>query len=128
MGIFMKLKHLFAGFLAAVGILTLSTVAMAENDTISVMVDNEEVVFDQAPTIIEGRTLVPIRAVFEKAGSTVDWEQDTLTAVIERNGITVRITLDKDIMFKNGKAVALDVPAKIINDRTLIPVRAISDA
>lgn len=128
MGIFMKLKHLFAGFLAAVGILTLSTAAMAENDTISVMVDNEEVVFDQAPTIIEGRTLVPIRAVFEKAGSTVDWEQDTLTAVIERNGITVRITLDKDIMFKNGKAVALDVPAKIINDRTLIPVRAISDA
>lgn len=114
--------------LSAVCALCAAPAALAERDVITVMVDNEEVSFDQPPVIIDGRTLVPIRAVFEKAGATVEWNQTALTATIEYNGNVVRISPNKDILFKNDKAVALDVPAQIINDRTLIPVRAISDA
>lgn len=128
MEIFMKLKKILCGILAAGIAVSALPLAFAEEDTISVMVDNEEVAFDQAPQIIDGRTLVPIRAVFEKAGAEVEWDQAGLTATIEYNGNTVSISPDKDIMFRNGKAVALDVPAQMINDRILIPVRAISDA
>ena len=125
----MKLKNIICGILAASTLGAFAVpAAFAEKDVISVLVDNEEVVFDQNPTVIDGRTLVPIRAVFEKSGAVVDWDQATLTATIQRGENTVRINPDKDILFKNGKAVALDVPAKMINDRILIPVRAIADA
>lgn len=124
----MKFKKMICGLLAAAAVCAYIPGAFAEEDTITVMVDNEEVAFDQQPTIIDGRTLVPIRAVFEKAGAVVSWDQSSLTATIEHGENTVKISPDKDIMFRNGKAVALDVPAQMINDRILIPVRAISDA
>lgn len=127
----MKKKRLLCGIVSAamaVSAIALPAVSLAEEDTITVMVDNDQVEFDQQPTIIEGRTLVPIRAVFEKAGASVEWDQARLTATIAYGENTVRISPDKDIMFRNDKAVALDVPAQMINDRILIPVRAISDA
>ncbi len=124
----MKLKKIICGILTAAALCAYMPGVLAEEDTITVMVDNEEVEFDQTPTIVDGRTLVPIRAVFEKAGAAVSWDQASLTATIERGGNTVQISPGKDIMFRNGKAVALDVPAQMINDRILIPVRAISDA
>lgn len=124
----MKLKKIICGILTATALCAYMPGVLAEEDTITVMVDNEEVEFDQTPTIVDGRTLVPIRAVFEKAGAAVSWDQASLTATIERGGNTVQISPGKDIMFRNGKAVALDVPAQMINDRILIPVRAISDA
>ena len=102
--------------------------AMAEEQTVSVIVDNERVEFDQPPVIEEGRTLVPLRAVFEKAGAAVDWNQETLTATIQRGDYVVEVTLDNQTLYKNGEAIELDVPAKMINNRTLIPVRAIGEA
>ena len=122
--IYMKFKNLFCGLLTAGMLFGVSAYA----DDISVMVDNQAVAFDQQPVIIDGRTLVPIRAVFEKAGAVVEWDQDTLTATIKNKKNTVTISPDNNIMYKNGKAVELDVPAQTINDRILIPVRAISDA
>lgn len=124
----MKIKKFLCMIIAISLTAVMGITAAAEKDTISVMVDNQEVEFDQAPVIIDGRTLVPIRAVFEKAGAAVYWDQATLTAQIERDGVIVKINPDKDILFKNGKAIGLDVPAQMINDRILIPVRAISDA
>lgn len=105
----------------------ISTGAYAD-DKISVMVDNNEVQFDQSPIIVEGRTLVPIRAVFEQAGAKVSWDQETTTATIEGGGHKVIIGVGNSYMFKDGKSIALDVPATVINDRTLIPIRAISEA
>ncbi len=101
--------------------------AYAQGD-ISVLVDNEEVVFDQPPVIQNDRTLVPIRAVFEKAGATVEWNGETHTAIITGKGHVVQIGVGNSYMFKDGKSIPLDVPATVINDRTLIPVRAISEA
>lgn len=124
----MRMKKLFCAMLAASMICAAVPSAFAEKDVCSVMVDNEEVKFDQPPTVVDGRMLVPIRAVFEKAGAEVDWDGATMTATVTRGDTVVSITADKDIIFKNGKAVPLDVPAAIINDRTLIPLRAVSDA
>ncbi len=125
----MKLRKLFIGF-AVLGIMgAMSLSAMAENDVVTVTVDNEAVIFeDQQPVIIEGYTLVPVRAVFEKAGATVTWDQDTQTATISNDEYVVTIKYGDKVMYRNGEAVALEQPADVINNRTMIPVRAIAEA
>ena len=102
--------------------------AMAEEDTVSVIVDNEAVEFDQPPVIVDGTTLVPVRAVFEKAGALVSWEQETRTATLVKDEYTVTIKLDDTVLYKNGEAIELAKPAQMLSDRVLIPVRAIGEA
>lgn len=99
----------------------------AENE-IQVFIDGKTVAFDQPPVIIDGRTLVPMRAIFENLGATVDWEADTYTAVGKKDGITVKITIGDNTLYKNETGIALDVPAKLIGGRTMVPARAISEA
>lgn len=125
----MKLRKLFIGF-AVLGIMgALSLSAMAENDVVTVTVDNEAVVFeDQQPVIVEGHTLVPVRAVFEKAGATVTWDQPTQTATISNDEYIVTIKYGDKVMYRNGEAIELEQPADVINNRTMIPVRAIAEA
>jgi len=124
----MKTKKLLSVFAAVCASISICSAANADNDDISVMVDNTAVAFDQPPVVPNDRTLVPIRAVFEQAGATVEWDGDTMTATITGKGHTVQIGVGNDYMFKDGKSITLDVPATVINDRTLIPVRAISEA
>ncbi len=125
----MKFKKLLLA-LAIVGVIgSFATGVMAENDVVSVKVDNETVVFgDQTPVIVEGHTLVPIRAVFEKAGAEVTWDQPTQTATISRDGYIVTIKYGEKVMYRNGEAIELEQPADVINNRTMIPVRAIAEA
>ncbi len=126
----MKLRKLLAGAFAAVSVLALTSVcATAENDVVTVSVDNTAVVFeDQTPIIIEGHTLVPARAVFEQAGAKVDWDQPTQTATITKDDYVVTVTYQSDVMYKNGQPITLEQPADIINNRTMLPLRAISEA
>ena len=87
-----------------------------------------EIEFDQPAIISENRTLVPLRKIFETLGAVVEWDEEERTVTANRNGRIVSITIGSDELYVNGKAIKLDVPAKIINDRTLVPVRAISEA
>ena len=73
----MKLRNI----IVAIGLIGLITAAPASASNIKVFVDNSEVTFtDQTPEIVDGRTLVPVRAVFEKAGASVEWDAETTTA------------------------------------------------
>lgn len=125
----MKLKRAFAAAFAAMSFAAFGAVANAENDIVTVNVDNEAVKFeDQNPVIIEGHTLVPVRAVFEMAGAKVEWDQPTQTATITRGEYTVTIKYGEKVMYKNGTPIELEQPADVINNRTMIPVRAIAEA
>jgi len=84
--------------------------------------------YGQNPEILEGRTLVPLRSIFEAMGATVEWNGDTKTATAKRGGVTVEITIGAGEIYKNGKAIAVDVPAQIVNDRTMVPARVIAEA
>lgn len=126
----MGFKRTFAVLAAVMGIgAAFSLSAYAENDVITVKVDNEEIVFDQHPIIVDpGYTMVPIRAVFEKAGASVSWNQSEQTAVIAKDAYEVSIKYGDNVMYKNGTEVALDAPAIIEDGRMMIPVRAIAEA
>ena len=83
---------------------------------------------DQKPVIVDGRTLVPARGVFEELGYQVDWDSETSSAIVAGNDVTIRIPLGSTTLYKNDKEVTIDVPAQMINSRTMIPLRAISRA
>lgn len=83
--------------------------------------------FDQPPVTRFDRTLVPVRAIFEAMGATVDWDEETMTVTAVRNDRVLKLQIDNKTITVNGEPVELDVPAQQINDRTLVPVRAVAD-
>ncbi|MCL1843993.1 MAG: copper amine oxidase N-terminal domain-containing protein [Defluviitaleaceae bacterium] len=82
----------------------------------------------QNPVIVEGRTLVPVRGVFEALGYDVDWDAATSSAILTGFGNEVIISIGSSDFTVNGRIYTLDVPAQIINDRTMLPFRAILEA
>ena len=95
---------------------------------ISVYYDGVEISFDVKPQIINSRTMVPLRAIFEALGASVEWDDTTKTVTSKRNDTTVELTIGQNYLKKNGEQVALDVPAQVVDSRTLVPVRAIAEA
>ena len=102
-------------------------IKLKKGDIITVMYNGEKINFDQIPVIENGRTLVPLRAIFEKIGATVDWNGDTQTVTATKDDTSVSLTINNTVAIKNGEEITLDVPAKIIGGRTLVPVRFVSD-
>ena len=84
--------------------------------------------YGQTPVIVNDRTLVPLRAIFEAMGAEVAWDDATKTVNATREDTTISLTIGSDQLYVNGEAVTIDVPAQIINDRTMIPVRAIAES
>jgi hypothetical protein len=102
---------------------------------ITVTLDGVPIEFDVAPAIINGRTLVPARAVFEAMGFEVEWNERSQRVRISNTGQTLTIILPVGIaeMFVSNmegitERILLDVPAQIVNGRTLVPLRAIAEA
>ena len=99
----------------------------AEN-FISVELDANKLEFDTQPINIDGRILVPVRAIFEEIGATVSWDANLRKVISKLDGKTVVMTIDSKTMTVNGEKIELDVPPMIISDRTLVPVRAATEA
>lgn len=83
---------------------------------------------DQKPVIVNDRTLIPVRGLFEDLGFIVTWDESTQTANIAKPGINVRVPVGQNVIYRGDRAIPLDVPAQLINSRTMIPLRAISEA
>jgi predicted transport protein len=82
----------------------------------------------QWPIIENDRTMVPLRAVFEVLNCNVRWEESSKSAVVEHGSTKIIIPANSATAYINGKANSLDVPAKIVNDRIMIPLRFVSEA
>lgn len=97
-------------------------------DFIQIIVDGKMLKVDTDPYIKNDRTMVPMRAIFEALGATVTWDDSTKTAIGVKDDVEVKITIGENMLYKNGEAIELDCAAEITNDRTMVPVRAISEA
>ncbi|MCG8539516.1 MAG: DUF5050 domain-containing protein [Clostridia bacterium] len=106
---------------------SLITFSSAE-EVIKVKVNSDLVDFDVNPVIVDGTTLVPVRAILEKLGMTVDWNADTSTVVGTKDATVIELTINSKKAKKNGIEMELGVPAKIINGRTFVPVRFIAES
>ena len=99
---------------------------------ISVVVNGQRVQFaDQQPVVIDGRTLVPVRGVFEIIGFDVNWNESTRTITLSRLGYSmdeIVITLGSNEFVTNGVRHVLDVPAQSIGGRTVLPIRLVLES
>lgn len=97
------------------------------------IVGNSVVKIDEAdenvvPMITNDRTLVPVRFIAESLGMSVDYDHESRLVTLDGNGYTVKMTLDSTEYTVNDRPFTLDVPAQSINDRTMIPLRAMAEA
>lgn len=82
---------------------------------------------DAPPVIQSGRTLVPVRFISEQMGAKVTWDGVKKQVTIVQGSKTIILTINSSKVLVNGKSATIDVPAKIINDRTMVPVRFVSE-
>ncbi len=83
--------------------------------------------FEVPPVIENDYTLVPIRFLFEQMGAEVTWNQDTQTATVSQDNTTITFLIDDTEASVNGQAVRMKVPARLINGKTMVPVRFLSE-
>lgn len=115
--------------IALVPVAAFSASAASAPAAIKVEYNQKAIVFpDQKPVIRDSRTLVPIRPIAESLGFEVDWNEQTRTVTINKGTSNVRLVVTQKIAKKNGQTINLDVPAQIINQRTMVPVRFIAEA
>ena len=82
---------------------------------------------DAAPLVEEGRALVPLRGVLSALGAQVDWDEREQKITIQRGGLTIILKIGDETALVDGRAIKLDVPARIVNNRTLVPLRFICE-
>lgn len=112
---------------AVIFLLLTASIGLADQP-ISVVVNGRPVVMDVPPIIRGGRTLVPLRAIFEALGASVKWNDDTRTITGKRAETTITLQIDKPSATVNTTRVTLDVPPTIIGGRTLVPTRFIAES
>lgn len=113
--------------IALFAVLAMSTTAVYAADGVNVTVNDVPV--DVQGIIIDGRTMVPVRGVFEEMGYSVEWAADTKTATLTRGSKSVAVQADSPTMLVNGETnVELDVPAQIVDEKMMLPLRAVSEA
>ncbi|MBE7046539.1 MAG: hypothetical protein E7396_03890 [Ruminococcaceae bacterium] len=106
------------------------TTSVLADDGINVVINGKEQTYDVMPVIVNGRTLVPMRAIFEALGAEVTWIEPTRTVVGSRDRKYIKLRIDSDTYYVDGieQESKLDVPATIVNGRTMVPVRFIAES
>ena len=108
--------------------ISLFMAAIEFKDTIKVYLNGEKVTFDQFPIIINDRTLVPMRAIFEAFGAIVEWDDENAKVISTKDDTTIEMTIGNSIMYKNGETISLDAALMLAGSRTLVPVRAVAES
>lgn len=108
---------------------TLSKEAIAEK-TIKLIVDGKDITALASPIIENDRTLVPIRFISEELGAEVMWNGTDNTVRIEKGDQSILLRLESHLVeYNNGSSYELsDVVPKILNERTFVPLRLVSNA
>lgn len=126
------MKRILAVLISLILVMQAGIVLADEYPTATVIVDGVEIVFDQPAVIINSRTLVPLRAIFEALGASVLWNGETSSVIAKKGTTTISLQIGSNRVYKSTPYMSdyfeIDVSAMLLNSRTLVPVRAISEA
>jgi uncharacterized protein YvpB len=107
----------------------LGQVYQQENDTsLHIFVNGGKLDFDVAPYITEGRILTPVRSIAESLGFTVKWDPNTEQVTLSNSQHSIVLTIHSTKANVDGSIDTLDVPATIVDNRTFVPLRFVSEA
>lgn len=116
--------------------LTLTNVASATTfgvfpqgtaNAVNVYVNDQLLNLDVPAKVINDRTMVPLRGIFESLGASVEWVQSTNSIEVTKDSTTIELYFNSKTAKVNGQETSLDVPPTVVNNRTLVPVRFISE-
>ena len=115
-----------------VAVMLVFAIAPAAFANISVTLDGSAISFDVPPQIVDNRTMVPLRAIFEALGAEIEWDGDTQTVVATRGNTLVMMQVGNPFIIVgdccDAETIELDVPPLIIDNRTLVPARAVAES
>ncbi len=111
-----------------IALMVISVVPCYAASDVTVYLNGTLLTFDVPAQIIDGRTMVPMRKIFESLGAVVSWDAPTRTATGTKDGTVVNVSIDSTTLFKNGVPKVLDVPPQLVDGRTLVPARAIAES
>jgi plastocyanin len=106
----------------------------AENKTVDVLVNGQQVVSD-VPSFLDtdlNRTFVPVRFVSQALGASVDWDSANAQVIITWSGNHILLPINSSEAEiqraeNTSNSVTLDAPARIVDDRTMVPLRFVSE-
>ena len=126
------MKKLLVLVISAMLLLSLSASALAAQNDISIVIDNQKVQFtdDSGQPFLDanGRTQVPLRVVMEQYGCDVEWDSASSSAVITKDDTEVVVPIGADYIVVMGNIVPMDTVSQLVNGRTYLPIRAVLDA
>jgi len=111
-------------------VLTISTLPFTglAADTPKVVVNGKTLDLDVPPQIYNGRTLVPLRGIFEALGAQIQWDSNTKTITATKGSLVIVLKVGESTAYINNEKVSVDTPAKIVSGRTFVPLRFVSEA
>lgn len=124
-----KAQRFFLSFLLV--FLLISSIGLTSTEAISdikVVINGQALSTDVAPVMIQGRTMVPLRAIFEGLGADVKWDGDTGKITGIKDSTVIVLYIGNNLAIVNGEPVKLDVPATLIGGRIMVPARFIAES
>jgi len=120
-------RKIFIGILMIMTMTIFGAATVFANET-RVRLDGNYVNMEPAPIIVDGRTLLPARAIVEMLGGEIFWDNDLRQVHINHGGTHVLLTINDPVAYINSAPHELDVPPQIVNDRTLVPLRFVAES
>lgn len=108
-------------------VLSFASFPVFSESSIKVNVNGSNLEMNESPVIINGRTLVPLRVIFQALGVTPVWDNDTKTVIVKSETVNMSLTIGSKTAFVNNKSVPLEVPGTLVNGSTMVPVRFIAE-
>jgi hypothetical protein len=109
-----------------VGALVAVPIAGAAQQTVAVVVNGQQMSFDQPPIVQAGRVFVPLRSIFQQLGASVVYANGQINAT--GRGRTVALTIGSTQATVSGQPVTLDVAPFVVGSRTLVPLRFVAQS
>lgn len=118
----------FAFFILVMIIGISSLITLAEEEKIEVFLDGELIEFDVRPEIVNNRTMVPLRGIFEAFDMNVDWHQREQMVDANKDNLNIQLSIGSDFSSVNGRNHPLDSKPYISNNRMMVPLRFIAES
>ena len=120
------MKKILKGYLLFL-IIFLGSIQTVSAASVKVTLNHTPLAFDTPPVIENGRVLVPMRGILESLGYSVHWQEQNKTVSAIKGDMTISLPLDSQTVQINNEPVTIDVPAKLHNSRTFVPLRFLAE-
>jgi hypothetical protein len=128
-----RMRHL-KKWILAVCLLTMcfipfSAISAAKSKTIYIFLDGKKMEFKlQEPLNVNGRVLVPLRAIFEALGAKIEWDDTTKTVTAKKGDVIITYTIGSLVGNRNNEIIQIPVAGRLVNGTILIPLRFVGEA